>query len=800
MKRQPTITVSQSLRKLVYAAGLTGTALPVAACDQPIDEDSAIHEVELEDEEIDSLADRQPEGEEEGPARTDADDEIVYASTVVVDKDGKVLRSDTRGALTPAQSRSVARPWTALDDEYLYTSSSSESYDGQGNTTRTFTVVRRPNATPTKQVRSSHGPAQLDEETLKYISEDREAYVLMFRLADFPAFSAPVVPSDSASSPEAFARATEYRQAAIRERTDTFNRTAQPFIEQVRELGGEVVSTFPRPGWVAFKLPPHAVDTMLDSEGFDRAMPGQTEAIDPGWALGRGRGEDRLNGDTFLDNGYSGEQSNPSRHSMGDIVIADIETGQFEDEACAFTDVASCTGSRIRARFRCDDLTPGGDYCESTANFPDNDSNSFHGTAVLSVAAGDYTDGQGDGRALGDSGWVSGAHSSLWENRATGIAPEAGIIMAGKVAGSCTNCGYANAFEQITDEGADIALTEFVFGSGSCDPEATHLYEEALEDAYDDGVFVVSPAGNNWGPSQTSCNLMSPADSVKAFAVNSYDADPSECTQDPSEFCLVDPQYSVRGGLDVYSQGATRSGALRGIDSIAPNRIYSVTSENGAYGTVGSTFVGTSAAGPHVAGLAALVKDWYVDAGNTWINDPGRLFTVMLAMTDRHYSTDPDDLTQSTQQRGSGGSVYYGLGRSKLRLLNSDGQGGSYGNHFRNLSWSSLGPLYRYNPFTSLPAGTDHVKCVAMQHEDMSHKDEVSHIEFRMRLKTSCGGSTTFTRSDTGFDVKKLTAVSANNATLAGRCVEVEVDPDSVTDQGVAISIMCTHSGMGDDE
>lgn len=767
------------------------TMLALVACD-PGDVDDPAWDAEVHSE------DEDPNEEPAVHGRYD-DDVLVYRSTMVLDADGNVLESRTEGEMTPEASQAIARPWTAMDGPLLYTTESTELIE-DGRRTRSYEVYARPNETPVGEVRSGQGPASLDETTAAYLSEEREEYVLVFRLADFPTFALPLRPADSTLPPTARLEAENRRADALARREAQFEDATREVLAQATDLGATVVSSFPRPGWIALSIPADGVDTLLDSPYFDRVMPGDSRAESPGWALGRGRIKERLNAASFLQNDYTGEQPNPTRHSAGDILIGDIEVERYEDEACAFMDVANCSTSRIRSRYRCDDPTPGGNYCDWTSNFADNDDNAVHGTAVMSVAAGDYTDGQGNGHQLGDPNWTSGAHGDAWERHATGMAPEAGMVLAGQVGGPCTTCGYANAFERHVDYGTDIVLTEFVFSAGQCDSEATLLYEETLEDAYDDGVFVVSPAGNVGGPQESSCNLLSPADTVKAFAVNSFDAAPENCTSHPSTRCLVDQTFSARGGVGVNSQGAWRSGALRGIDSVAPNNITKVTYPGGAYGESGGGFVGTSAAGPHVAGLAALVKDWYVDRGNTWVNNPGQLFTIMLSMTDRHFSYDPEDTSEWTVQRLTGGSILYGLGRSKLRLIDTGGQANTAGNSFKNLWWSSLNTPYIYNPFTSLPAGTQQVKCVAMQHEDMSHKDDVSHIELRLRLKSSCNGATTLTRSDTSFDVKKLVTATADSSTLSGRCVEVEVDPDAVTSQGVAVSIMCTHSSIADDE
>src|SRR5712691_8334376 len=107
----------------------------------------------------------------------------------------------------------------------------------------------------------------------------------------------------------------------------------------------------------------------------------------------------------------------------------------------------------------------------------------------------------------------------------------------------------------------------------------------------------------------------------------------------------------------------------------APTGFKYTTQEYGNQGEVNdsgpfSNFGGSSAATAVVSGLAADVKSLYLSQGNTWINNPGRLQTVMLAMTDRHFDT-------TTAQRTTGADPIYGFGRVKLRRFGASGATGA---------------------------------------------------------------------------------------------------------------------------
>src|SRR5262249_49789181 len=85
-----------------------------------------------------------------------------------------------------------------------------------------------------------------------------------------------------------------------------------------------------------------------------------------------------------------------------------------------------------------------------------------------------------------------------------------------------------------------------------------------------------------------------------------------------------------------------------------------------------SNFGGSSGAVAVVSGLAADVKSLYLARGDTWINNPGTLQTVMLAMTDRHFDT-------TSAQKQTGGDPIYGFGRVKLRRFGAAGATGADG-------------------------------------------------------------------------------------------------------------------------
>ena len=786
----------KKLSKIVMTAALT-----LAACDDPTDLDARDGAAPGLDEEV---------AGERGVAANAST--VVFESVRVVDRDGATIASRESGKLTPEIYQRAARPWSYLDERHIYheVTRSRELADGQVEHIHQIVrednpspVVARPDVTPTRV--NAGLTALMADEAMRAAPETMVDVHL--RLRDFPDWDIPLLPPATGLSPEDVRRTLADREDAIAARAELLDTYSEALVADLEALGGEVVSRRPSSGWLFVRVPWSSLPRLVEHADVSRVT--RPEGFELLWDLGDGRQAGRLDADRFWAAAITGSEPNPGRHSVGRISVGVIDNG-FEDEACIFFDGTTCTGtSRIHERFKCHDNPA--NFCEPLAsgtNFAEADEDD-HGTMVAGVIAGDFTDDQGCGHTFDDiAGPPPQCHSTAWEQARTGMAPESRLTLFA-VTDESTNAlkqaQVADAIDDSIDRHLDIINISLDLGAG-CNANPVLALEEEAENAYDDGILVVAAAGNNSATAFTTCNMVSPADLIKTIAVNGFNASTAACESDYHTDCTLVSSGSSRGGIDVEVNGVTRFEALSGIDIVAPTGITRTTDAGGSFGEINtSTSGGSSTATPHVSGLAALVKDQHLEAGLTWINSPGRLHTVMLTRTDRHFSTNPANLTLDTQQRAVGADPAYGLGRMKMRL---SADMGPWANSFITWSFTSASADKVLFPFgtTPMPAGTTIAKCVMTQAEDMSSKSDISDIDLRLRVRMPDGngectssGTLVATLQDVSFDSKSMVAFESSVATLAGRCLEVTLDKSHVTSAGITTLTSCYHAGQQDD-
>jgi hypothetical protein len=792
----------------------------------------------------------------------DAKPEVRFQSVRILDRDGTIVSSEDKGALTLDDWQRAARPWTRLDEAYLYHDQAWQRVLAGGRIEQGYRVVRTPNRAIGSR-RSAPVKAELGPTLTRLAGGIRPVEVIL-ALKDYPSWDIPLVASSRFLSDADRESGLAMRAAALQARKASFDVHASGVLAHLARLGGEVIGRGWGGGWIMARVPPSALRALASRADVARidAVSGVAEqaqaehdsageATVPGpgsFNLGETRHGTRVDANRFLAAGLTGETPNPDRHSAGDIVIGVNELRLMEDEACFLADGDGCgSKSRLRERFECNGAIPG-DRCQEVTDLSDIDEPGSsaapflccavssdcsadgtwtcslgvpgglcpstracecvastcarHGTGVASIAQADYTGGQGDDFAVGDDACPGGCiHDDTFKNRATGIAPEASLVFWGRhEPGPQSEDSLAAAFTSAIEHHVDILNNSWTWRGGGtdCNPLAIRAFEKEAENAYDDGIFVVAAAGNHPDGVLGSCDVGSPADIPKVFAVNGLRTSALGCGSN-YKACVVTPDSAATGGATLTTpDGVAHLGALSVIAMDAPTGIRYVTTERGDFGEVDErvAFGGSSGATAVVSGAAALVKSHYLRRGDSWINAPGRLYTVMLAMGDRHFGATAAQLV-------TGSSADWGFGRIKLRKLGATDPGGR--DAFMTHTASVASPV-DWVPFaTPLDADTKLVKCVLLQEEDMSGQEFVSNVDLRVEVREptagACGnpGAVLSSREDTSFDIKSMVAFTSTEAALGGKCVNVVASPLQIVPPAVTSHVMCYASSIADD-
>jgi hypothetical protein len=734
--------------------------------------------------------------------------EVVYELRRVRNAEGNVVERSEFGRLDLETWQKVAAPEAHLDDEFLYFEEAGAVPAASGEGMEHFYRVRRiPNSHPPVP---KYDPVDLAKvlapelaEELAKLDDDARLRV-MLRLPNYPDAHLPLMPEVSAVSVADYLAAQEIREAAIEDRKVRFERLSADLVAAVEKSGGEIVDEFWLIGWLSADLSKDAIQS-LSRSGLVSRMYSSKPAKSGGLTVGQMREREASDMETFWTNAYFGQDPDTGAA----IHVGIQEVGSVEENACFWGEGTGCTQDRLLNLFDC---TSSSCALVTPANYTHDDGP--HGTAVSAMIAADYTEHQAGGFWICDT---TTNHSTSWENAASGYATEAEVSYFDHRGPTVADDDdFAKSTECLMGIGTncsevDISNTSAYWtGSESCNAETTTLLEDAAETAFDDGIFVVYCAGNEgvngW------CSMGSPGDTPKVFAVNGLDVTSTAYATAPidtSGDCLLGLDCASRGGVDVDSpNGVNQNDALSAIALAAPsNGIGYATYDGGSgnRGCVNTNFIpgGTSLAAPAVAGMAAVLKSYHLDVGDTWISNPGRVFAMMLAMGDR--------ASEAGGMNTTGSDELFGMGRAKLRLLEDGAASSSPGGYSMELSTFSTTGQYVFNAFDDQPVevGAKEVKCVMLGREDMSNKDDVSKINLEVRIRGKDGsgnctegqGTVYFQRTDSSYDTKKMVMFEDVYSNIEDRCVEVTLDRDSISTAGsISVNTFCMYTSEVDYE
>lgn len=780
---------------------------------------------------------------------TGAPAELVFESIRVVDEGGAVVSDQRQGVLTRDEWQRAARPWTQREQPNLYSEQIWERPLGDGRTEHGYRILRAPNPREPEPRPARQGP-EVGGGVLERAARGGKVEVLL-TLADYPAWDVPLRPSTFLDENERAAARVD-RVAALAARRALF--AARLGALRPHLGGAEMVGQSWRGGWIMARVPAAALRELSRSPDLARIDVVTGHPEEAAWALGEARRSTRIDANRFRAEGLEGDgiviaineiqafedegcylREGPSCESPSRVLkkfachgpagarcqpIADFDdidepgtTAQplqccNVDTDCGNPDwTCTLTGALIAAG-----CPASGRACECA----NEDRCSRHATGVSSIIAGDYTRGQADDAGVGDDACVDPCgtgcgHSDAIESRATGLAPRAHLILFGAHSladGLAEDDALAKSFDGAADEGADIMNNSWVWRDPDdandpndvftdCNPIAILALEKAAEDAFDDGVFVVGAAGNT--PETTGCDISAPAVLPKVFAVNGLRTGPAACNASYASCTVSGDPFSSGGAPLTTPDDVTHAGAQSAIALAVPTALEFTTVEIGEHGEIDDsptiyTFGGSSGAAAVTSGLAALVKQHHLAHGDGWIDDPGKLFTVLLAMGDRHFS--------AAGQLTTGANVDWGMGKVKMRRFELGGAAGP--SSLSSFTATTPDPLVVF-PFEPLAPGTRLVKCVLNQIEDMSSKTKVSDVDLTVEIRAPSGAACAdadplvATRSDLSYDVKSMVAFSGTTPDLGGKCARVVVLPKQLAEASVTLQLFCVASKISDD-
>jgi len=216
-----------------------------------------------------------------------------------------------------------------------------------------------------------------------------------------------------------------------------------------------------------------------------------------------------------------------------------------------------------------------------------------------------------------------------------------------------------------------------------------------------------------------------------------------------------------RGGITVTIDGYQHPGVVTGVDAVVP------ACPRYRFGLWDDSIVegascGTSWAQPQVAGAAVLVKDWFVETQGSIIDGQGRLYTALLAMTDR--ANGPTSFKNVYFDKDWGG------GRFQSRYLTSAGESGVF-------LWSLAAfTLSAGQTATFYVGGAGNEPTTLNQfkaHAVFFEQDGVNISDIDLYVKDKdCGAGSVTLRSDLSRDTKSMVRLSGAEAAGKALCVQ----------------------------
>lgn len=372
--------------------------------------------------------------------------------------------------------------------------------------------------------------------------------------------------------------------------------------------------------------------------------------------------------------GVKAQAANSNGYTGSGVIVAVIDTGVFYSHTDLDANIWSPAGSScyIDGVWTVGGCPNGGyDFGDGDAVPDDQDAGGGHGTHVAGTIAAE------------DNG-----------NGVVGVAPDATIMPINginPVSGTGTSNSIVRSVNFARQNGADIINMSLGHYHPSSLGNADNALREAISNSTSAGVLSVAASGN---------------DSLSIFGYPAGFEDVISAGAIQQTATSNNPQENLGTRLAYFSNYGR-------VDVVAPGVNVNSTTSDGSYS--GATWSGTSMASPHVAGVAALIKEKYPTATPAQIKQILQSTATDMGQTNRDMYfgsglVNADAATSAlgnsvvieanyTQDNGTDSPNYYlprvpadGVSTTKIRVTVSNSSGNLVPNTTVNFS-SSMGTL-----------------------------------------------------------------------------------------------------------
>ncbi|MEE9365096.1 MAG: S8/S53 family peptidase, partial [Dehalococcoidales bacterium] len=319
----------------------------------------------------------------------------------------------------------------------------------------------------------------------------------------------PALPFLEPPGSDNYESAKSERLVASEARLQKTNNWLATISKQIEKIEGAIIGASGSTRVVHLTIPARNITAALRLPRVASLHPYAKPELAAAISLGDAGSSDYTNAEDFQNSNNMGDRTNPGMHNESRLVLAVLEPSGLPPGPC-FTmrseNAASCgpaVSQQRLHRYQCSNTA-----CTRLSSSESFNNWGYHSVPVSSIAFGDYTNNQGTGHEVGDSNWTSGNHSPAWEQAASTIAREAQAVHVA-VSDTNGNWQFSKGIEAMLDDYPPDVMTISANSGGECYPISNNNgTAELIEEAFDEGTFVVVAAGNHSSSQdENDCNV-----------------------------------------------------------------------------------------------------------------------------------------------------------------------------------------------------------------------------------------------------------------------------------------------------